>query len=88
MQLGRKEDPLQTEALLGPEVFNARKEQSTLIACTSDATTGQIVATGTSASGNLNGKTITSSVVLADPDPTDTNADPSGTITIGSPTAP
>ena len=51
------------------------------IECDSTATTGQIIATGTQESGNLESKTITSSVVLADG-----GADPSGTITIGKPT--
>ena len=51
------------------------------IECDSTATTGQIIATGTLESGNLQNKTITSSVVLADG-----GTDPSGTITIGKPT--
>ena len=60
--------------------------------CSSDADSNQIVATGTDASGNLKGKTITSSVNLSgtaavaatDTDP-GSAAVASGTITIGNP---
>ena len=59
------------------------------ITCSSTATEGQIVAEGTAESGNLSGKTITSSVVFTDPvDPSAPDAgDPSGTIKIGKPEA-